>query len=184
MAEAAAATDAAEQRRGELVKQRDENGALSELVRTFLIGAEARIKGLVPRLPHLLQENLEPLMQRIPREASGSELGIATRMQNVMRVVAEIQRFDMLVATGEEVMATADGVRREVKTVYFGLGAAYYVSADGSDAGVGQAGPSGWEWRSQPELASSVRDAIQLASGKAMEARFLSLPVATQAGDQ
>ena len=180
LAEAESATTASEARRLELVNQRENDAVRAKLVSAFLETAEPRVLSLVERLPVTLKEKLGTLLQALPEDPTATKIGLATRMQTVMGILAEIQRFDMMISTGEEIVTVADGGKRSVRTVHFGLGAAYYVAADGSDAGVGAATASGWEWRSAPELASEVEKAIGLASGAVMEARFLSLPVTLQ----
>ncbi|MBG88914.1 MAG: hypothetical protein CMO80_18710 [Verrucomicrobiales bacterium] len=180
IAEADKATGAAEERRADLVKKRDDNAALAEKIETFLVGIEAKIRKLAPRLPKPLRDNVRPLMQRMPADPDNTELGIAVRMQTVMGIIAEAQRFNTTAPTGEELHKAPNGDMREIRTIYFGLGAAYYVSADGSDAGFGKVTQDGWVWESQPELAATIREAIATAEGKSREARFLSLPVSTK----
>lgn len=177
IAEADKATGVAEARRAELVKERDENAALAEAVKTFLPRMEERLRGLLARLPKPLVDKLEALKQRMPADSADTSLGIAQRMQTVMGFIAEIQRFDTMVTVGEELRESAQGETREVRTIHFGLGASFYVAADDADAGIGRATPEGWTWQSQPELAAAVREAITTAEGRQREARFLSLPV-------
>jgi hypothetical protein len=62
-----------------------------------------------------------------------------------------------------------------VKTVYVGLGQAFYVSASG-EAGVGRPGPEGWQWRPANELARNIGTMIQILQNKAKPV-FVSLPV-------
>lgn len=177
IAQADKATGVADARRSELVKKRDNNADLAAKIETFLIGVEARLRGLNSRLPKPLIEKLAPLIQRFPSDSQDTELGIAVRMQTVMGYIAEVQRFDTLVTVDEELLPTANGDSREVRTIHFGLGAAFYVTSDDSDAGVGGTSADGWSWTSQPNLAVAIREAIAMAEGKQREARFLSLPV-------
>jgi hypothetical protein len=55
------------------------------------------------------------------------------------------------------------------------LGAAYFVNDAGDFAGIGSAGANGWDWTIKPELASSVREAIQIYRNE-RPARFVALP--------
>jgi len=180
IAEADKATGLAETRRTELVGKRDDNARLSAIVQAFLVKIESRLRELKPRLPAPLAEKLAPLMQRLPGDSENTELGLGARMQTVMGFIAEVQRFDTMVRVGEEILSTNGQEPREVRTVHFGLGASYYVSADSSDAGIGRAGAAGWSWESQPALAGAVKEAIATAEGKSRAARFLALPVATK----
>jgi len=177
IAEADKATGAAETRRAELVAKQDRNAELAGRIEKFLGRIEGRLRQLNPRLPRPLRDKLAPLLQRMPRDPADTELGIAERMQTVMGFISEVQRFDELVTVGEELRTVAEGDVREVRTIHFGLGAAFYVTGDGADAGVGHPSTEGWQWESKPALASAVREAIAMAEGKQHEARFLRLPV-------
>jgi hypothetical protein len=101
-------------------------------------------------------------------------------MQAVIAMITEIQRFDRVVTTGEELMNLPDGETREIYTIHFGLGASYFMTSDSAEGGVGIPAENGWQWESRPQLVSSIQRAIALASGNGVEAGFLSLPVATK----
>lgn len=180
MEEAKSATDKADARRAELVRERDENAELSDTVKTFLDTFEIKLKTLFPRLPKPLRTKLEPMMARLPNGLHETSGGIASRMQAIVGMVSEIQQFDKAVTTGEELLEWPDGETREIYTIHFGLGVSYYMTSDRKDGGVGKPTEQGWQWESKPELAAQVEKAIALASGNSMEAGFLSLPVATQ----
>jgi len=184
IAQADKASGMAEARRTELVQKRDNNSELAQKIAAFLIGIEGRLRGVTSRLPKPLSDKLQPLLQRLPSDSHKTGTGIAVRMQTVMAIIAEVQRFDTLVTLGEELRESAPGKTREVRTIHFGLGASYYVAADDSDAGFGRATKEGFAWHSQPELATAIRDAIVLAEGKSREARFLALPVNPKEADK
>ena len=170
-------SSAADERRAELVKQRDEIEKSAQLIRKFLTKMEARVRVLKAQLPQPVQEKLEPFYQRIPVDASKTSLGIAERMQTIVGILSTVQKFDRLVTVAEEVKPLADGSSGEVKTIYLGLGAAYYLAAGGADAGVGVPGKDGWVWESQPELAKAIQETIAIAEGTSQEARFVPLPI-------
>jgi len=182
--EAKASTDTTEARRAELVQQRDENTQLTATIRDFLIPFEAQLRKLALRLPKPLMDKLNPLIERLPKDPSETSLGVAARMQAVIGIMAEIQRFDKVVTTGEELQELPGGATREIYTIHFGLGAAYFVTSNGSEAGVGLPLEDSWSWKTVPDLAPSVEQAIALAKGNSMEAGFLSLPVATNQTDR
>jgi len=177
IAETDKVTGEAESRRAELVKERDANLKNARRVATFLAGFEKRLRESHKRLPPPLQKQLESLMQRIPQDPTDTTLGIAERMQTVVGIVSQIQRFDAVPTTGEEMMPADDGTKREVLTIYLGLGASYFAAADGTMAGFGVLTESGWEWRNQPDLADAVLSAIESAKGSNRDASFANLPV-------
>jgi len=74
-----------------------------------------------------------------------------------------------------EMRTLADGRPAEVKTLYIGLGQAYYVSAKG-EAGTGRPGAAGWNWQPANDLAASVTEAMQIMQSKATP-HFVPLPV-------
>ncbi len=182
--EAKATTNSAEARRAELVKERDENTQLVTSIKTFLGPFEAQLKMLELRLPKPLREKLEPLFERLPENPDDTNAGAAARMQAVIGILVEIQRFDKTVTTGEELVPLPGGETREIYTIHFGLGASYYVTSTGTEGGVGISSGKTWQWKTVPDLASPVQQAIDLAKGKSMEAAFLSLPVSTQKTDR
>lgn len=174
------AADESERRRIELVKKSDTHAALSSSVKTSLESFEIRLKTLFPRLPKPLVDKLKMIMDRLPDDSKKTSLGIAARMQAVIAMITEIQRFDRVVTTGEELMNLSDGETREIYTIHFGLGASYFMTSDSAEGGVGIPAENGWQWESRPQLVSSIQRAIALASGNGVEAGFLSLPVATK----
>ena len=174
------AADESERRRIELVKKSDTHAELSSSVKISLESFEIRLKTLFPRLPKPLADKLKMIMDRLPDDSKKTSLGIAARMQAVIAMITEIQRFDRVVTTGEELMNLSDGETREIYTIHFGLGASYFMTSDSTEGGIGIPAENGWQWESRPQLVSSIQRAIALASGNGVEAGFLSLPVATK----
>lgn len=180
IAKASQSTNAADERRAELVQRQATSDSNEALIQKFLIPSEKRLRELKPRLPQPLQEKLNPFFKRLPANPANTSLGVAERMQTVVGILSAIQKFDSAVTVAEDIRELADGSTGEVRTVYFGLGAAYYLASGGADAGVGEPGPQGWTWQSRPELAEAIRDVIAAAESQAQEARFISLPVKLQ----
>ena len=88
-----------------------------------------------------------------------------------------INKFDRSITVHEEIRTLGDGSQGEVESIYIGLGAAYYGTRSGDDAGYRQADSSGWQWISQPELSPAIADVIAIANNSTQEARFIALPV-------
>ncbi len=176
--------DEAQKRRLELGAQRDRDALLASDVEAFLGEFENRVRELAGRMPQPLLKKLERTLARLPSDSQESTLGIAERMQTVIGILTEIQRFDSTVTTSDELLEDGDGQTREIQTLYFGLGAAFFVTPDGEEAGVGRATAEGWTWTPQSDLAKEVQAALAMATGTSREARFLSLPVAASAGDR
>ena len=150
-------------------------------VRGFLAELENGLRELKPRLPRPLREEVTGLFQRMPpaEEAADRKDGdrnLGERMRTAITLVTRILEFDNRVTVAETVRRGPESEREAVfRTLWLGLGQAYYVTPD--DAGFGTPGAGGWEWHSRPELAKRVREAMRLAEGSAVEPRFFTLPV-------
>jgi hypothetical protein len=147
-----------------------------EHAREFVSGFEAEIKRVVPRLPLPLQDILKPLLARLPADAAKTRMGVAERVQVVIGILNEFDKFNNGVAIFSEKRKNDKGEELSVETVYVGLGAAYFVSDAGDFAGMGHPGASGWEWSNKSDLADSVREVIRIYKNE-RAARFVPLPV-------
>lgn len=146
-----------------------------ERAREFMGGFESDIARLVPRLPLPLQDILKPLLNRLPADATKTKMSMAERAQAVIGILNELDKFNNGVAIFSEKRKNDKGEELSVETVYVGLGAAYFVSDSGDLAGMGTAGPNGWEWTTKPELGASVREIIRIYKNE-RAARFVPLP--------
>lgn len=148
-----------------------------ERVHRFAQGFEKRVNGLVPRFPEPLQELLKPLLARLPPDPANTKMTAPERFQVIVAILNEIDKFNTGLTIASEKRKNDRGEEVAVETVYVGLGAAYFVNDAGDFAGMGTAGPSGWEWTVRNELASTVREMIRIYRNE-RPARFLSLPAA------
>ncbi len=142
-----------------------------------LAGAlESRLNALLPQLPPPLRQQADPLLKRLPKNADSAEkASAAERLQTVVGLLNEIDKFNGSVAVVSEVQKTADGAEVQVDTVYLGLAQAWFVDREATIAGVGVPGARGWEWESRPELAPAIRLAIA-AYREAETPQFVLLP--------
>jgi hypothetical protein len=136
---------------------------------------ESQIAALVPRLPTPLQEILKPLLSRIPADPANTRMTAAERIQVIVGILNELDKFNNGVAIFSERRKNPAGEEMSVETVYVGLGAAYFVNDADNFAGLGTPGPKGWEWTVKPELASPVREIIRIYRNE-RPARFVALP--------
>lgn len=65
----------------------------------------------------------------------------------------------------------------QVRTLYWGLGQAVYVDAQGEVAGVGRPGAEGWEFTDDPELVDRARKLLDVYEGNVDLIEFVELPV-------
>ncbi|MFO1497955.1 MAG: DUF3450 family protein [Verrucomicrobiota bacterium] len=146
-----------------------------EQAKAFTAGFEPRIRELVPQLPLPLQELLKPLLNRLPAEPAQTKMMATERIQVVIGILNELDKFNSAVSVFSEKRQNGKGEEVAVETVYVGLGAAYFVNDLSDFAGVGRPGPTGWEWNPKQEIASSVREVIRIYRNE-RPARFVALP--------
>lgn len=157
---------------------KEANAAL-EHARDLAAGLEAKVRGLLPLLPAPLIETMQPLLNRLPSDPQATRTGATERVQTLVSVLNEIDKFNNAVTLFSEKRKNAQGEEVAVETVYAGLGAAYFVNQTGEFAGLGKPGPKGWEWTIQPAVAEKVRDVIRIYRGE-RTAHFVLLPVTVQ----
>ena len=139
---------------------------------------EEAAKTLYRSLPESLTDKIKPLYDRMPAAAAASRVSMAERFQNVLGILAEVTRLNSEITVATEIRPLSDGRPSEVRTVYLGLGQAYYVSA-GGEAGIGRPGEAGWTWTPTPGLARNINDVLEVLQNKSSP-HFVPLPVSIQ----
>jgi hypothetical protein len=141
----------------------------------FATEFEGKVRALAPRLPVPLQEILKPMLARLPADAATTKMKPTERVQALVGILNELDKFNNAVTIFSENRKNAAGAEMSVETVYVGLGAAYFVNDANDFAGTGAPGAAGWEWSTKPELAPHVREVISIYRNE-RAARFVSLP--------
>lgn len=159
----------------EIQEQNSQTTAAVTRMREAVAELETQLPHLLARTPEPVRERLKPLVQRLPQNPADTKTGLPERFQNVIGILNEIGKANGEITVSTEIRTLDDGRPTEVKTLYVGMGQAYYVSAKG-DAGIGRPATNGWEWLPSNELATRVTDAMQIMQNKAT-ARFVPLPV-------
>lgn len=139
---------------------------------------EVEVQKLRKVLPDPVAARIEPLISRVPTEQTTAKVSVAERFQNVLGILNEANKANREISVGFEVHELADGKPTEVRTLYLGLGQAYFVSARG-EAGIGRPTPDGWKWQPAKGIASEVLLALEIVQGKHTPV-FVSLPVKLQ----
>lgn len=148
------------------------NEKVTEMVKLY----EKRLAVLIPKLPSALQDKMVPLTNKLPKDPENSKAQVTARMQIIVAILGEIEKFQNAISVVSELRKVASGEEKEVQTLYLGLGQGYYVDKSGAYAGVGLPGPQGWEWKEQPGLGPIIRKVIDQYEQKAT-ASFSLLPV-------
>ncbi len=171
-------TTEADRHRAKLLEDEDALKKVSASVAKNLIDYENQIRVLIARVPLPLQQEIDPLFDRIPQDSTNTHLGISQRMQNIVGILTQIDKFNNSVVPASEFRVFEDdGNRIEVKILYFGLGVGYYADASGKHAGYTYPGEKKWEWQEDNELASSILNMLRIYESSAADARFIPLPV-------
>jgi len=160
--------------RAEATAQKTASEEVLNEVRHFAEGFEGQLKTQVPQLPAPLQEILKPLLRRLPTDAA-TKMGAAERMQVIVGVLNELDKFNNSISLFSEKQKNQKGEAVAVDTLYVGLGAAYFANETGDFAGTGTFANGGWDWNSKPELAPFIREAIQIYRNE-RPAKFVALP--------
>jgi len=156
----------------ELLKSSNEN---VEQAKQFSASIEGKITKLIPRLPVPLQEIVKPLLQRVPADPATTKMAAAERVQVIVGLLNEIDKFNNAVSVFSEKRKNEKGDEIAVETLYVGLGAAYFVNDTGDFAGMGTPGSSGWEWTVKSEIAGPVKEVVRIYRNE-KPAKFVPLP--------
>lgn len=150
-----------------------------EQAKQFATAFEAKILKLVPQLPVSLQEKqeLRKALNRIPTDSANTKATPTERIQTIVGILNELDKFNNGVSVYSERRKTDKGEEIACETVYVGFGAAYFVNDTGDFAGTGTPGPNGWVWTPRPEIASSVREVVRIYRNE-RPATFIALPAA------
>ena len=159
-----------------LALQKSSNETLDS-ARQFATDFEARVKKLTPQFPSPLQDILKPSLARLPADPANTKMLAAERVQVLVGVLNELDKFNNAVNLFNEKRKNPKGDEVAVQTIYVGLGAAYFVNEAGDFAGTGAPGANGWEWAVKPEIAPSVKEVVKIYRNE-KAARFVPLPAA------
>ncbi len=142
-------------------------------IQVFLDQQVPRLENLKKRLPRVLLDSLRASYLQLNAASSG----LAQRMQALAMILDGIHKFNGVITVSEELRELPDGSSGMVKTVYVGLGTAYYLSEADNDAGFGYPTETGWNWASRPEIGAKVLNVLTMLDGGTQQAAFVELPI-------
>jgi len=171
-------TQSDEERR-DLLLRRGEHQRSARALEQRIRAMEEQVLALAPRLPEPLQDKLELLLVQIPEDPESSEVGLGQRLMNVLGVLAQTEKWNGTATFVGETRAVDGDQKVQVRTLYWGLGQAFYVAAQGRTAGVGRPGEDGggWQFTSDPSLVEEAGALLDIYEGNVDEIRFVRLPV-------
>ena len=149
----------------------------NKAVDAALWGMERQALALMARFPDPLKDRTSNVRSRIPLKKEDLRgRAAAERMQNVVAMLNEADRFNSAITLAIEVRKDAEEKDRQVQVLYLGLGHAYYADQGGLFAGVGVPGIEGWTWTVNAGLGSKIRDVIDIYENE-QKAQFIPVPV-------
>jgi hypothetical protein len=170
----------ADEERRELLLTRGEHQRTGRALEERIRGMESDVLALVPQLPEPLQKKLEPLIVQIPTDPDNTRQTLGARLMNVLGVLAQTEKWNSTATFVGETRAVTGEQRIAIRTLYWGLGQAFYVDNEGTTAGIGRPGPEGWVFVEQPELAGDARKLLDIYEGNVDAIEFVRLPIEVQ----
>ncbi|CAA6695443.1 MULTISPECIES: DUF3450 family protein [unclassified Lentimonas] len=171
----------AQEERRSLIEQDAEIAEYTSAVDAFLKHAEQAIRELLPRLPDPLKDELATELKRLPDGDSTLSTSLNERTQTITAILTQIREFDEQVAIHQTIRALPNSDNEvAVRTIWVGLGQAYYIAP--SDAGYGLPSANGWTWHSAPELSNAIQDSIQQIEATASTPQLIDLPIQIKGG--
>lgn len=157
-------------------KQKNELDAAADQVQQLVGSLEKRVQELALSFPPPLADKLSAALKRIPVDPANTKISGMERMQNVVGMLNEVDKFNAAVTVVSEVQKNPAGAEVQVETMYLGLAQAYFVDQAGEYAGVGTPSATGWVWQPDLQLAGKIQTCIAMYKN-ATPANFVSLPV-------
>lgn len=170
-----ASATAADEDRSELAAEKDVLNEAASVVEDNIAGLETQVKRILPALPSPLVEKIKPLIRRLPDDSSDTELSLGERVQNIVGILSQADKFNTSLTATSESREIEDGKVVEVRTLYWGLAMAYYVDASGQYAGIGYPGADGWEWPQIEGKGAEISRLMEVYEGSG-EIQFVEVP--------
>jgi len=165
----------AETKRVALSTEKEALEAASTVVTDQIAQLESLMKTIVPQLPAPLVEKIKPLVRRLPDDPQNTKLSLGERVQNIVGILSQTDKFNNTATLTSESREVDNGKIVEVRTLYWGLAAAYYVDASGTYAGIGYPGDAGWEWPRIENAGPEIKRLLDVYEGSE-EIQFVAVP--------
>jgi len=136
---------------------------------------ENRLRAIRPWLPEPLDRRVEPLFERFPEDPESTRLTVAERLQNLVGLLNEIDKFNSSVVVESEIRKNDQGLEVQVETLYLGLAQAYFVGEGGRFAGVSVPTKNGWQTTARNDLGPTIERAVAMYRNQS-PAALLVLP--------
>ena len=175
LADLEASATAADEDRTQLAAEKELLKAASSVVEANIGGLETKMKALVNSLPQPLVDKIKPLMRRLPDDPNNTKLSLGERVQNIVGILSQADKFNTTITLSNESREIADGKVVQVTTLYWGLAMAYFVDNSGNYAGIGTPNSDGWEWQEMADAGPKIKQLLNIYEGS-QEIKFVSVP--------
>lgn len=166
---------AGERKRAELDGKKTELDAATTLMTEAVADYEGQIKKLALTWPVAFRKSVDTFLKRIPNEEQKKTTPITIRLQNVVAIMSQFDKFQSVV-TKDTGIQDVGGESREVTTLYFGFAYAYFVDGTGAYSGYGYpSSTEGWDWKPDSSIAESVSNLVAIYD-RSVDASFLGMP--------
>jgi len=176
IAEADQDSSAVDQERVALEDEQRQLDAAAGVISDAINRLEDQLVGRMKAFPEPLRRTIAPLARRIPDPDNRKKLSLSERMQNIVGILSEVDKFNSTVSVHKDTRRAADGTEFSVESLYLGLGQAFFVSLNDQRAGVGHPVDGVWQWVDRPELAPRIRKLLDMYSSL-QPAAFIGLEV-------
>jgi predicted nucleic acid-binding Zn-ribbon protein len=170
-----ASATATDEDRSKLNEEKDRLYAASSVIESNIGNIETKMKAIVKTLPLPLVERIKPLIRRMPENPADTALSIGERVQNIVGILSQADKFNATITQTSESREIDGGKTVEVRTLYWGLAAAYYVDSSGQYAGYGYPTADGWEWPRLDDAGETIKRLIDVYEGSG-EIQFIQVP--------
>ncbi len=166
---------AADEERTQLASEKETLTAASAVVEATISELEVQMKQIIPTLPEPLINKIKPLIRRLPEDPANTKLSLGERVQNIVGILSQADKFNTTVTATSESREIAEGKVVEVRTLYWGLAMAYYVDTSGNYAGIGYPSAEGWEWPKIDGAGPAIQNLLNVYEGTE-EIQFVEVP--------
>jgi Protein of unknown function (DUF3450) len=140
--------------------------------------AENHLRLLGERLARMrawLPPRLSAALELPYRSLANPDADTGERMRYAMVILNRCAQFNRMVSVGEEMITAANGEKRLMEVVYWGLSHGYALDRSGNEAYLWAPTESAWAWTTLPDMAPQVARLINASLDKA-EPEFVILP--------
>jgi len=170
-----ATATAADEERTKLAAEKETLGAAAAVVEANVGSLETQVKAIVQTFPAPLLDKIKPLIRRLPKDPANTKLTLGERVQNIVGILSQADKFNGTITQTSESREVAEGRVIEVRTIYWGLGGAFYVDAAGEYAGVGYPATEGWEWPQIEGAGPKIKRLLDVYEGSE-DIQFVAVP--------